>query len=400
MGNRCSNTPPQRTQRTRRNNRFSSVSSVVACFLCVLPALLAAAQPPSDRVRTEAQSRRANERLQALQREADKLTSDERTLLGDLRKLEVDRQIKAEELREVEEQESQVASELEANAERTRELEAQESTSRPELKSHLIDVYKLGQGRYLRLLLSTRDMRQVGQASRTLAALAKLDRERIILRERTLQALRGARATLEERRRRLNVLRASVERAAVALEQSANARNALIRDIDGRRDLNAQLVAELQTAQQKLQLTLRDLANGTPADTSSLPIRPFRGDLDWPVTAIGSRRSVRSGTSTAATSLEISASEGATVTTIHEGTVAFADSFGGFGNLVIVEHGPQNFSLYGNLLEIAVASGDRLERGQPIGTVGLAPAGSSELHFELRIDGQSVDPLQWLKKRP
>ena len=388
-----------------KNPRLPSVflsSSVVASLLCVLaalPALVSAAQS-TDRARTEALSMRATERLQALQREADRLTSDERTLLGDLRKLEVDRQIKAEELREVEEQESQLAGELDANTERTRELEAQETTSRPELRSHLVDVYKLGQGRYLRLLLSTRDMRQVGQAARTLAALAKLDRDRIILRERTLQALRGARATLEERRRRLKALRANVERAASALEQSVNARNNLIRDIDGRRDLNAQLVAELQTAQEKLQATLRDLANGTPVDTSSLPIRPFRGDLDWPVAATSSRRSVRSGTSTAATALEIGAPEGASVTAIHEGTVAFADAFGGFGNLVIVEHGSQNFSLYGNLLEITVAKGDRLERGQPIGTVGLAPAGSSELHFELRIDGQSVDPLQWLKKRP
>ena len=33
-------------------------------------------------------------------------------------------------------------------------------------------------------------------------------------------------------------------------------------------------------------------------------------------------------------------------------------------------------------------------------TAAPAPAGSSELHFEMRIDGQSVDPLQWLKKHP
>ena len=46
-------------------------------------------------------ARRAAERLQALQREADRLASDERTLLGDLRKLEVERQIKAEELKRV-----------------------------------------------------------------------------------------------------------------------------------------------------------------------------------------------------------------------------------------------------------------------------------------------------------
>src|SRR5262249_48927650 len=104
--------------------RFSSsVSSVVASFLCVLSALCLAAHQP-DRAHTEALSRRASERLQTLQREADKLTADERMLLGDLRKLEVDRQIKAEELREVEEQESQLAGELDANAERTHELEA------------------------------------------------------------------------------------------------------------------------------------------------------------------------------------------------------------------------------------------------------------------------------------
>jgi len=371
----------------------------VACLLCVLPAVMAGAQSP-DRSRAEALSRRASDRLQALQREADKLTADERTLLGDLRKLEVDLQIKAEELRQVEAQESRVATELEANASRTHELEAQETTSRPELRSRLIDVYKLGQGRYLRLLLSTRDVRQVGQAARTLAALAKIDHDRIVIRERTLEELKNIRATLEDRRRRLNSLRVNAERAAAGLEQSVAARNALIRDIDTRRDLNAQLAGELQAAQQKLQTTLRDLANGSSGDASLLPIHPFRGDLDWPVTSVGNRRSTRTGTSAAATGLEIGAPEGSTVTAVHDGTVAFADSFGGFGTLVIVEHGPQNFSLYGNLLDVRVMKGDRVERGQPIGTVGLAPAGSAELHFELRIDGQSVDPLQWLRKRP
>jgi septal ring factor EnvC (AmiA/AmiB activator) len=374
------------------------VSFVVASFLCVLVTI--AAQSP-DRARTEAQSRRATERLQALQREADKLTSEERTLLGDLRKLEVDRQIKLEERQQIVEQVAQVGAELDANADRTRELEAQETNSRPELRARLIDMYKLGQGRYLRLLLSTSDMRQVGQAARTLAALARIDHERLVTRERMLRELKTARATLEDRRHQLNVLRVNAERAESALEESVAARNSLIHDIDGRRDLNAQLVAELQTAQQKLQATLRDLSNGVPADAESLPIRPFRGDLDWPVSATtGNRRSTRTGASGAATGLEISAAEGASVSAVHEGIVAFADTFGGFGNLVIVEHGTQNFSLYANLLEMSVKKGDRIERGQPIGTVGLAPAGSAELHFELRIDGQSVDPLQWLKKRP
>jgi septal ring factor EnvC (AmiA/AmiB activator) len=374
--------------------------SSLACALVAVSVLTAIAAQPPERARTEALSRRAAERLRALQREADKLSADERTLLGDLRKLEVDREIKNEDLRQIASEGLRVAADLAANEQRTHDLEEQESTSRPQLRSRVVDIYKLGQGRYLRLLLSTTDVRQVGQASRTLAALARIDRDRVVSRQRTLDDLRDTRKTLDDRRRQLNILRANAERAEAALVQAARARNDLIHDIDSRRDLNAQLVGELQAAQQKLQVTLRDLANGTPADAASLPIRPFRGDLDWPVAAAGNRRPARSGSSPIANGVEITAPEGAPVTVVHDGQVAFAGTFGGFGNLVIVEHAPQTFSLYGNLLEMSVTKGDRVERGQPIGTVGLAPAGSSELHFELRIDGQSVDPLQWLKKRP
>ena len=358
------------------------------------------AAQPTERARTEGLSRRATERLQSLQREADKLTLDEKTLLNDLRKLEVDREIKSEELRQIAADGTQVAEELLANEQRTRQLEEQEAISRPELRSRLVDIYKLGQGRYLRLLLSTSDVRQVGQASRTLAALAKIDHDRVVSRQHTLDELKTTRKTLEDRRRQLNLVRQNAERAEAALAQSARARNDLIRDIDTRRDLNAQLVAELQTAQQKLQTTIRELASGGAPDAASLPIRPFRGDLDWPVVASATRRAARSGTTAASAGLDITAAEGTPVGAVHDGVVAFAGPFGGFGNLVIVEHGGQSFSLYGNLLEMSVTKGDRVERGQPIGAVGLAPAGSSELHFELRIDGQSVDPLQWLKKRP
>src|SRR5215467_13137631 len=182
----------------------------------------------SDRARTEALARRATERLRALQMEADALATQERTLLGDLRKLELDRQLKTEELQQIGADSAQVATELASNAQRTRDLEHQESSGRPELRNRLVDVYKLGQGRYLRLLLSTTDLRQVGQAARMLSALAKLDHDRILRRERMLRELKSTHATLEDRRRQLETLRVSAERAETALEQAVVARNALI----------------------------------------------------------------------------------------------------------------------------------------------------------------------------
>jgi septal ring factor EnvC (AmiA/AmiB activator) len=41
-----------------------------------------------------------------------------------------------------------------------------------------------------------------------------------------------------------------------------------------------------------------------------------------------------------------------------------------------------------------------VEARTELGLVGLAPAGPPALYFEIRIDGRSVDPLQWLEKQP
>lgn len=356
----------------------------------------------ADRARTEALARRASERLEALEREADRLASQERTLLGDLRRLELDREIKAEQLRHARSEADAVASDLAANAERIRDLEQQDSAARPELRVRLVQMYKLGQARYLRLLLATGDVRQLARASRMVAAMAKLDRDRVASHERLLQQLRTARGGLEERSRQLEALRVEAERAQLAADRAAQARSDLVRDLDRRRDLNAQLSAELQQAAQKLQATLRDIGSGAgAAGPSALPIKPFRGDLDWPVDGPVLRPFARPGlrSPAGASGIEIGAAEGAQVSAVHDGVVAFADTFAGFGNLVIVDHGSRSFSLYGDLLDMSVSKGGRVERGQPVGTVGSSPAGSPRLYFELRVDGESVDPLQWLKKR-
>src|SRR5437867_6246320 len=78
---------------------ISAISAVSAVSAFIVAACVALAAQTSDRARTEALSRRATERLQALQREADRLASEERTIIGDVRKLEIERQLKAEELR-------------------------------------------------------------------------------------------------------------------------------------------------------------------------------------------------------------------------------------------------------------------------------------------------------------
>lgn len=369
-----------------------------------LLALLAVTTPifaqQSDRERTEALAARAAERLRVLHEEADRLASEERTLLGDLRKLELQRQIKEEEFKRVEDEAEQAAKTLaEVDAE-TRHLEERDRAERPELQARLTELYKLGQARYVRLMLSITDARNLVQATRMVTVLAKQDHDRLEAHQKRLQELATSRLEVEERSRRLAELRSEVVKARVALDRAVDERNALVRGIDERRDLNARLAGELQAAQQGLQARLKG-ATSAPGAPAALPLKPFKGDLTWPVAGVVRQRFARTAGvgQLASNGIEITAAEGTPVVATHDGTVAFADTFAGFGKLVIVDHGAGTFSIYGNLLDIAVASGTQVDAGQTVGAVGQSVMGVPGLHFELRVDGEPVDPLEWLRRR-
>src|ERR1700724_2673826 len=94
---------PRTTQNPRNTQRtlLSAISAISACSALIVVSVVLIAQQPAERARTEALARRAAERLQTLQRESDRLASQESTLLGDLRKLEIEREIKAAELKQV-----------------------------------------------------------------------------------------------------------------------------------------------------------------------------------------------------------------------------------------------------------------------------------------------------------
>jgi murein hydrolase activator len=377
-------------------------SRYAAAAVLITSAALAAQQAtPTDRARAEAASQRAAERIRALERESEALAAQEKTLLGDLRKLEVERELRSEEAAKAEHDLATTREALAGTTTRIETLRHAADDERPDVEARLVRLYKLGNAGYWRLLLDIDDVRSVGRAYRTAAALTRIDRERVQEHQRTLESLARERRTLETRVAEIARLSEQATRARAAADRAVKARSVLIDSIDAHRDLNAQLTGELEAAQRRLQSTIGQLAAGKAA-VVALPLRPFRGVLPWPLQGIVLKRF---GTSPAGPTagtrkdgIEISVGEGQPVRAIHEGTVAFADQFAGYGNLVILEHGDGAFSLYGDLRTIDVKTGERLGAESPVGTSGRNPAGNPSLYFELRVDGKPVDPLQWLKK--
>lgn len=350
----------------------------------------------------KAQSDRATARIRALQAESDRLATQARTVFGDLRRLELEREIKQAAVVKAETELARVTIARDNAADHVEALTAARVAETPGVTERLVELSKRGRGGYVQLLLASNDVRAIGRMARGVAAVAELDRLRLETHRRTLAAERAALTDLEQQRAAVQTLQRDAARARAAVDAAVAARNRLIDDLDHRRDLAAQFVAELQQAQVQIEHTI------ATADTSSsvatLPIRPFQGDLAWPVNGevssrFGRARSGRFGTSIVRNGIELATKEGATATAVHEGTVAYAAPFTGFGTLVIVDHGNSAFTLYGHLLDAAVSAGTSVSRGAVLGRVGFSPAGDAALYFELRIDGRPVDPLEWLARR-
>ena len=357
-----------------------------------------------DRTRAESASRRVTDRLRALQQEADALAAHEQTILVELRKLEVARQIKVEELARIGRDLQDTQKKLAETSARAAELRQTADTQRPDVEARLVQLYKLGRAGSLRLMLEVDDLRSMGRIYRASSALSRIDRDKVREHQRTLEALAREQKDLEAKAGRIAQLQADATRARSAIDRTVAARIALVESIDAERDLNAQLTGELEAAQQRLQVSLAQLDRGG-AESIALPLAAFRAALPWPLHGNVTRRFGRQpggryGTVVSRNGIDITAREGAPVRSVHEGTVAYADQFTGYGNLVIVDHADRTFSLYGYLGTLGVQRGDRIDAQAELGGAGRNPSGIPALYFELRVDGHPVDPLQWLKRTP
>ena len=77
--------------------------------------------------------------------------------------------------------------------------------------------------------------------------------------------------------------------------------------------------------------------------------------------------------------------------------MVFADWMRGFGNLLIVDHGSQYLSIYGNNDALLKQVGDTVRGGDTVASVGNSGGNpESGLYFELRYRGQPIDPLKWV----
>ncbi len=134
------------------------------------------------------------------------------------------------------------------------------------------------------------------------------------------------------------------------------------------------------------------LISSTPA------IAPVRGLIS---SGFGYRPDPLTGQRAFHSGIDITAPPGKPVKATAAGIVTRSERSGGLGRAVFVAHGYGVVSVYGHLSRVEVTPGQRIERGQIVGLVGnTGRATGYHLHYEVQIDGKSVNPLAYMLDGP
>lgn len=126
----------------------------------------------------------------------------------------------------------------------------------------------------------------------------------------------------------------------------------------------------------------------------------LRGQLRFPVRGelVGRFGAPRSEGGTTWKGVFIRAAAGGEVRAVASGDVVFSDWLRGYGNLIIVDHGSDYLSVYGNNDALLKEVGDEVGGGDAIASVGSSGGGpDSGLYFEIRHQGRPLDPMQWVR---
>lgn len=176
-------------------------------------------------------------------------------------------------------------------------------------------------------------------------------------------------------------------------------------------DREADLLTQVQGQRAEYERRKGELTRESSSITSFLRERQSRqtvvthgdGTLAWPIPGAritsyyGNRRHPIFGTDRLHAGLDFAGSYGTPVGAAGAGEVLYVGWRGGYGNTVIVDHGGALATLYAHLSSISVADGQTVGVGTTVGRVGSTGYSTGpHLHFETRVDGNPVDPLQFL----
>lgn len=263
------------------------------------------------------------------------------------------------------------------------------------LAGRLQDLHRYGRAGYLDVVLGASTFPEFVTRARLVGAILRSDGRLIQAYSADRDRTTVLQEALEVEQARLQVLVGEAETHRIALVQEVSAKRRVLLGIVNERAAAERAVRDLEEDSAALEALIRRLQSGPAVGLGrSLAafVWPLRGAL---TSRFGFRRHPIFRIRQFHPGLDIAAPQGSPVRAAFTGTVLFAGWYGGYGKLVVVDHGQGTSTLYGHLSAILVVPGQQVPQGHVIGRVGSTGYSTGpHLHFEVRQNGRPIDPTR------
>ncbi len=258
-------------------------------------------------------------------------------------------------------------------------------------------IYMYGQLNYLEVIMGSKSFSDFANRLEMLKRIIRADFN-LILEIRARQAeIEAKRAELEAQKKQVDELEAEAAKTQQAIAEKHAEQQAVLDEASRQKEAAEQMERDLQADSQDIQRRIQQRAAGGGVQIVGT------GQLSWPVSGgvITSPQGWRVhpifGTSIYHAGMDIGVDEGTPVHAADDGVVVDADWLGGYGNCVIIDHGNGMQTVYGHNSALVVSAGQRVSKGELIAYAGSTGYSTGpHCHFEVRINGEPVDPMGYL----
>ncbi len=269
-------------------------------------------------------------------------------------------------------------------------------------------AYIAGPGVYLDVLLGADDLADLSDRAAYLDNVLTVDSDALTGVQTARRLVADRQDHIESIEARLDQqweqVHARTERIAAIREEQQG----LLGQVDLEIAVQTDLLGGLDEAREQYEAAIAALEaesaqiRGVIQTTGSTGTGQLGGELAWPtagpiVSGFGWRTHPIYGTARFHSGVDIDGACGQPIVAAESGSVLSAGSNGGYGLATVIDHGDGLSTLYGHQSQLGVSSGQSVSRGAQIGLVGTTGLSTGcHLHFEVRINGEPVDPAPYL----
>ena len=266
------------------------------------------------------------------------------------------------------------------------------------LEKRLVAMYEIGDASYLEFLLSSKSISNFVSNYYMVTEVISTDNQLLEVVEQEKKYNERVKKSLEIQKTNLQANQETIEKTTIALSNSVVLKNKRIATLNAEEQGLAAAIEEYQNAINEIETEIRLLA------LANISEEYVGGVMAWPVpgyytitSQYGMRTHPITGIYKLHTGTDIGAPYGAEFIAANDGVVVKAAYNRAYGNMVIVDHGGGITTLYAHGSEILVQEGDTVFQGDPILKVGSTGYSTgAHAHFEVRINGEYVDPLEYI----